>query len=84
MPITLENPALASQEARRRVPTSSSLALWGLKPIHLPQPDTRLCQLVYLPRLKGCFFLPLFGPLSQPLFVLKWTKPDTWCWMQLI
>ena len=62
---------------------NSSLALGGPEPIRPPQLDPRLCQLVYLPRLKGCLILPLLGPPSQPLFAFKWTKPDTGRQMQL-
>ena len=83
MPITLEHPILASQEARRRVLTSSSLTLGGPEPVHPPQLDPRLCQLVYLSRLKGFLLLPLLDPPTQPLFAFEWTKPDTGRQMQL-
>ena len=93
MPITLEYPVLASQEAGRRVPTSSRpqsyqqsdclLAPSGPEPVHPPQPDPRLCQMVYLPRFKGCLLLPPLAPQSQPLFAFEWTEPDTGRQMQL-
>lgn len=66
-------PALASQEAGRgHRPTSWQqsdclLAPGGPRTVHPPQPDPRLGQLAYLPRLKGCLLLPPLGPRSQPV-----------------
>ena len=79
-PTSRQHSSLASQEAGKRVPTSLRhmscrqsdclLAPSGPEPVHHPQPDPRFCQLVYLPRLKGCLLLPPLGPPEPTLVCL--------------
>ena len=93
MPIGLEYPGLANQEARRRIPTTQDLkginkVTVSLHPVIL-NPYTLLSQILGLARwftcldLKDAFFFLCLAPQSQPLFAFEWTEPITGQQMQL-
>ena len=87
MPIGLEYPGLANQEARRRIPTTQDLkginkVTVSLHPVIL-NPYTLLSQILGSARwftcldLKDAFFCLRLVPQSQPLFAFEWTEPIT-------